>query len=108
MSKRQDLSSFEESLQNKTNAEVADELTALDREMAELDLEIKREQVAKIKAARQAKLDETRAKLIATQQFLTQRKAIQDNCNHRKGGIGAESVMRGQGTDPMYAVIKHM
>lgn len=104
---QQDLSSFEETLQSKTNADVADQLAALELEEKQLDLELKREKVAKIKAERSTKLEEARAKLIATRQFLAQRKAIQDNCNHRKGGIGAESVMRGQGTDPMYAVIKH-
>lgn len=95
------------SLESKTNADVAVELAALEMEEKRLDLEIKREQVAKIRSQRSAKLEEARAKLIATKQFLAQRKANQDNCNHRKGGIGAEAVMRGQGTDAMYAVIKH-
>jgi len=102
-----DLKDFTTVLQNKTNAEVISELSELELEEKRLDLEIKRETVAKIRAQRSAKLDEARAKLLATKQFLAQRKANQDNCNHRKGGIGAEAVMRGQGTDAMYAVIKH-
>lgn len=95
------------SIESKTNAELAAELQALELEEKKLDLEIKRETVAKIKAQRAAKLEEARAKLIATRQFLAQREANQNACNHRKGGIGADAVMRGQGTDAMYAVIKH-
>lgn len=95
------------SIESKTNAELAAELQALELEEKKLDLEIKRETVAKIKSQRAAKLEEARAKLIATRQFLAQREANQNACNHRKGGIGADAVMRGQGTDAMYAVIKH-
>jgi hypothetical protein len=98
---------FKQDLASKTNVEVSNELAALELEEKQLDLEIKRETVAKIRAQRNAKLDEARAKMIATKQFLAQREANQANCNHRKGGIGAEAVMRGQGTDAMYAVIKH-
>lgn len=102
-----DLKDFTSALENKTNAEIVSELTELELEEKRLDLEIKRETVAKIRSQRAAKLEEGRSKLMATRQFLAQRKANQDNCNHRKGGIGAEAVMRGQGTDAMYAVIKH-
>lgn len=101
------LDQFSKGLEEKTNADVVSELAALEMEEKRLDLEIKREQVAKIRALRSAKLEEARAKLIATKQFLAQREANQKNCNHRKGGIGAEAVMRGQGTDAMYAVFKH-
>jgi len=101
------LDQFSKTLETKTNAQVAEEYAALELEEKRLDLEIKRETVAKIRAQRAAKLDEARAKLLATRQFLAQREANQANCNHRKGGIGAEAVMRGQGTDAMYAVIKH-
>ena len=94
-------------LQNKTNADVLAELSALELEEKQLDLEIKRETVSKIRAQRQAKLDEARAKMIATKQFLAQREANQANCNHRKGGRGADAVMRGQGDDSMYSVVKH-
>jgi len=101
------LDQFSKTLETKTNAQVAEEYATLELEEKRLDLEIKRETVAKIRAQRAAKLDEARAKLLATRQFLAQREANQANCNHRKGGIGAEAVMRGQGTDAMYAVIKH-
>jgi hypothetical protein len=95
------------SLEAKTNAEILSELSALELEEKALDLEIKRETVAKIRSQRNAKLEEARSKILATMQFLMQRKMNQANCNHRKGGIGAEAVMRGQGSDAMYAVIKH-
>jgi hypothetical protein len=102
-----DLKDFTTVLESKTNADVLAELSALELEEKQLDLEIKRESVARIRAQRSAKLEEARAKMIATKQFLAQRAANQENCNHRKGGIGAEAVMRGQGTDAMYSVIKH-
>jgi hypothetical protein len=95
------------SMEAKTNAQLADELSALELEEKQLDLEIKRETVSKIRAQRSAQREEARAKSLAVRQFIAQRKAQQDNCNHRKGGIGHESVMRGQGTDAMYAVWKH-
>src|SRR5882757_8596463 len=101
------LDAFAANLPTKTNAELAAELSALELEEKQLDLEIKRETVSKIRAQRAAKLEEARSKLRATLQFLAQRKANQDNCNHRKGGIGAEAVMRGQGTSAMYSVTKH-
>jgi len=98
---------FSKGLETKTNAQLADDLLALEREEKMLDLEIKRETVAKIRAQRSAKLEEARSKNMAVLQFLAQREAIYKNCNHRKGGIGAEAVMRGQGTDAMFAVVKH-
>jgi hypothetical protein len=94
-------------IETKTNADILTELSALELEEKALDLEIKRETVAKIRSQRNAKLEEARSKILATMQFLMQRKMNQANCNHRKGGIGAEAVMRGQGSDAMYAVIKH-
>lgn len=93
--------------EDKTNNQVDDELQALALEEKQLDLEIKRESVSKIRAERQARLDANRAKTIATLQFIAQRKATQDHCNHRKGGRGAEAVMRGQGDDSARSVIFH-
>lgn len=34
-------------------------------------------------------------------------KSIQRNCNHKKGGNGAEGLINGQGDDSQYAVFKH-
>jgi hypothetical protein len=101
------LDQFSKGLETKTNAQVADELSSLELEEKRLDLEIKRETVASIRAKRASQLGEARAKSLATRQFLAQRAAQQANCNHRKGGIGHEAVMRGQGTDAMYSVWKH-
>src|ERR1700676_1589067 len=94
-------------IESKTNVEILAELSALELEEKALDLEIKRETVAKIRSPRNGKLEEAGSKILATMQFLMQRKMNQANCNHRKGGIGAEAVIRGQGSDSMYAVIKH-
>lgn len=33
--------------------------------------------------------------------------SIQANCNHKKGGTGAEGLINGQGDDSQYAVLKH-
>jgi hypothetical protein len=94
-------------LENQTASSIQAELDALALEERQLDLEIKRETVAKIRAQRNAKLEEVRSKQRAIMQFLAQREAQQNACNHRKGGIGVDSVMRGQGTSAMYSIIKH-
>jgi hypothetical protein len=91
----------------KTNAQLEAEVAAADQEMKMLDLEIKRETVQKIKSDRQAKFDVAESKRVATLQFLASRKANQDRCNHRKGGRGPDAVMRGQGDDNSYAIIRH-
>jgi hypothetical protein len=95
------------SFETRRNADVLAELSALELEEKQLDLEIKRETVAKIKAKRQAQLDETRAKIQATVGFLANRKAAQDRCNHLKGGQGHEAIINGIGTDAMHSIIKH-
>jgi hypothetical protein len=107
MAKQSEFDDSQLNLQAKTNAQLSAELQELELEEKQLDLEIKRETVAKIRSQRAAKLEEARSKLLATRQFLAQRKAVQDNCRHRKGGIGAEAVMRGEGTSAMYCVAKH-
>lgn len=94
-------------LESKTNAQLEAEVIAADLEMKQLDLEIKRETVQKIKAERQSKREQADSKRIATLQFLASRKANQDRCNHRKGGRGPDAVMRGNGDDASYAIIKH-
>lgn len=101
------LEEFTESLQSKTNANVLAEEAAVDLEMRQLKLVIMREQVASIKAKHNAKYEEGQSKLLAIRQFLATREANRDKCNHRKGGMGADAVVHGQGTDAMFAVIKH-
>lgn len=102
-----DVSAFKATLPEKTDSQINEELNALMMEEKRLDLEIKRDTVSKIKSQRQSALDQARAKMIATKQFLAQREASQRACNHRKGGQGAEGLIRGQGTSAMYSVIKH-
>jgi hypothetical protein len=104
---KQNPSELTSPLESKTNADVLADLAALELEEKQLDLEIKRESVAKIRAQRENKLAEHRAKMVAVVQFLAQRKAIQEHCNHRKGGIGAGAVINGEGSDPMYSIFKH-
>jgi len=101
------LPGFVAGLQEKTNADVLAELSALELEEKKLDLEIKREAVAKIRSQRENKLAEHRAKMLAVSQFLANRKATQEHCNHRKGGTGAGAVINGEGSDSMFAIFKH-
>lgn len=90
-----------------TNAQLEAEVAAIDLEMKKLSLVKMRDDVAKIKAQAQNDYEAANAKRIATLQFLASRKANQDRCNHRKGGRGPEAVMKGQGDDGSYAIIKH-
>lgn len=99
---------LEQHLKTKTTSEINAELAELEREEKALDLELKREAVAKIRAAKQVFLDSAKQKVMATKQFLAARKAKQEHCNHRKGGIGAGAVLNGEGTSAMYCVIKHV
>lgn len=46
-------------------------------------------------------------KMQVLRQFIVQREATQQHCNHRKGGSGANAVLFGEGTSPNYCVIKH-
>ena len=94
-------------LDKKTDAQIAADLDRLNREERELDLELKREQVATLKAKRTAQLERARSAQTAIIQYMAQREAQQRACNHLKGGTGAEAFIRGQGDSPYYAVIKH-
>lgn len=84
------------------------QLKALQDEEAALDLEIKREKVAKIRSERQAKQDTARSNMEAIRAMMEQRERLQRVCTHRKGGRGHGAVLNGQGTDPQFAVIRHM
>ena len=94
-------------LEVKTNAELNAASAALDAELKQLDLELKRDQVAKIKAQLETKRERARSAQVAIKQYLAQRDAQQRACNHLKGGTGAEAFLRGAGDSPYYAVIKH-
>lgn len=90
-----------------TNAELNAQTAAVDAELRQLDLELKRDQVAKNRAMLENKRERARSAQIAIKQYLAQREAQQRACNHLKGGTGAEAFLRGQGDSPYYAVIKH-
>ena len=96
-----------ENFDTKTNAQVNEELESLLLEEKRLDLELKREAVAVQRAKRQSALDRNRSAQMSLLQFIASREARQARCNHRKGGIGVEAVVNGEGTSAMYAVIKH-
>lgn len=96
-----------EDYSDKTNAQLLDEVAAIELEMKQLTLIKMRDDVAKIKAKAAHDFEIASAKRLATLQFLAARKANQDRCNHRKGGRGPDAIMRGQGDDASYAIIKH-
>jgi len=96
-----------ETFENLTNDQLAAEAARIDAEMKALDLELKRDQVAKIRAAVNQKREDALSRSIAIKQYMAQRDAQQENCNHLKGGVGAEAFLRGLGDSPYYAIIKH-
>jgi len=96
-----------ETFESKTNRELAEETVRLDNEMKALDLELKREQVSKLRSRISQKLENAKSRDLAIKNYLAQRNAQQEQCNHLKGGTGAEAFLRGMGDSPYYAVIKH-
>lgn len=96
-----------ETFENLTNDQLAAESAKIDAEMRSLDLELKRDQVSKIRAAVNQKREDALSRSIAIKQYMAQRDAQQENCNHLKGGVGAEAFLRGLGDSPYYAIIKH-
>jgi hypothetical protein len=96
-----------ETFETLTNKQLAEESAKIDAEMKALDLELKREQVSKLRAQTNQKLDNARARDLSIKNYLAQRNAQQEQCNHLKGGTGAEAFLRGQGDSPYYSIIKH-
>ena len=82
-------------LSSKTNSQLQEDLAAVDLEMKQLDLELKREQVAVNRAKRATQLELARTKRLSTLQFLANREANQKRCNHRKGARSPDAVMPG-------------
>lgn len=80
-----------------------------------LDLELKRLELAERQAAAKDRADKKEAKRQiaesrnrATLAQMAQQQAREENCTHRKGGMGPNAVLNGQGDDALfYAVIKH-
>lgn len=93
----------------------------MEAELRALELEEKRLAVAFQKAnledmserlqERELKRQQHRQSAITNGETLRQNsnkeQAVQERCNHRKGGQGAHGVVGGQGDSPDYAVIKH-
>ncbi len=96
-----------ETFENLTNAELENESKKVDAEMKALDLELKREQVAKLRAQINQKLENARTRDVSIKNYMKQRDMQQENCNHFKGGTGAEAFLAGQGDSPYRAIIKH-
>lgn len=96
-----------ETFENLTNEQLNAESAKLEQELKSLDLELKRDQVSKIRAALNQKRDDARSRDVAIKNFMKQREMQQDSCNHRKGGVGAEAFLTGQGDSSYYSVIKH-
>lgn len=96
-----------ETFENLTNDQLAAESAKIDAEMRSLDLELKRDQVGKLRAQLNQKRDDARSRDVAIRNYMKQRELQQEGCNHRKGGTGAEAFLTGQGTDAEFCVIKH-
>lgn len=99
--------SVAEELLNKTNAQLKEELDAATREIQSIELELKKAQLQEIRVRQERRRQDVMAKVEATRVFIQQRESLQKTCNHHKGGMGADAVMRGKGGDPHACVIPH-
>jgi hypothetical protein len=79
----------------------------LDVELKRLELEERREAQQKRYAKKATQKAELEAKMRAIALELARRETIQRGCNHKKGGVGKEAVIHGQGTDENYSLLKH-
>lgn len=91
-----------------SQTELEMELRKIEIEHKQLEIEIQREQVAQIRAKRANRLSEIGNRERATRQLIANTEARQKACNHRKGGMGLQGVLGGQGDSPKYCVIKHV
>ncbi len=98
----------EDNFEALTNAQVEERERQVSLRLRELDLEIKEEQVVLLRQAKEQRRAKFATQQAGLQQFLLQRKARQAHCNHRKGGVGAEAVLKGEGQSAMACVIKHI
>jgi hypothetical protein len=90
-----------------STADLSAEEKRLEVQIKRLELEEKIEAQTKRRSKKLELKREFEAKLRAIQVFLAQREALQRGCNHKKGGVGKEAVIHGQGTDENYALLKH-
>lgn len=86
----------------------------MELEMQKLLLEEKRlsvldlkERVDERKMKRDTKDDRSRSNGNVLRQNAAVNALVQAQCNHKKGGNGAEGIIQGRGDDPQYAVLKH-
>lgn len=79
----------------------------LDREYKKFDRVVREEEARLIQGRRQAAIDANLQKMDSLLAFMRNREAQQNHCNHRKGGIDAQSLIYGEGTSDKYCVIKH-
>jgi hypothetical protein len=103
-----------ETVAGKSNAEVEAELKRVELEQKKLELEyrqadliVKRDEAERIKGKRAQAIETNRAKMLSLRNFIANREAAQNRCNHRKGGVDARAFLEGQGTSAMYCVNKH-
>src|ERR1700730_18918136 len=65
-----------ETFENFTNQQLAEESAKIDAEMKQLDLELKREQVSKLRAATNQKLDNARSRDLSIKNYMAQRDVL--------------------------------
>jgi hypothetical protein len=81
---------------------------ALDVQLKKLELVDRQEAARKRYAEREQKRIQAESRNKATLAQMAQQVAREENCTHRKGGMGPNAVLNGQGDDALYyAVIKH-
>ena len=83
------------------------EFKRLEIEAKKLELLDIRDRVDERQMKRDNKDQRTRSNGTVLDNNFTQRKAVQDHCNHKKGGNGLEGYVGGQGDDPQFSVLKH-
>lgn len=87
-----------------------EELTLREREVEletkELNLEVLRDQVKKLRERQAAQRMSHQQVEDAIQDFREQQERGYDGCNHKKGGKNLEGA-RGRGLDDKYAIIRH-
>lgn len=83
------------------------ELKLLEVEEKKASLQDIRERLAERQMTRDNKTQRSRGNGETLKQNDARLRSIQSNCNHKKGGNGAEGLINGQGDDSQYAVFKH-
>lgn len=103
-----------ENLAGKTDSGVELELKKIELEQKKqeieyrkYDLALKKEDFEKLQAHRRQQIEVSQQKMMALRNFMADRARRQTQCNHRKGGVGPEALILGQGSSAMYSIIKH-